>query len=64
MLVPKLIPTFRCVQEVLVVPLRKMGRECSALGCQVELQVSMTTMQQMNYKCDPDAFYLEQTINR
>ena len=49
MLVPKLIPTFRCVQEVLVVPLLKMGRECSALGCQVELQVSMTTMQQMNY---------------
>ena len=54
----------RCVQEVLVVPLLKMRRECSAVGCQVELQVSMTTMQQMNYKCDPDAFYLEQTINR
>ena len=57
MLVPKLIPTFRCVQEVLVVPLLKMRRECSAVGCQVELQVSMTTMQQMNYKWDPDAFY-------
>ena len=52
----------RCVQEVLAVPLRKMRRECSAVGFQVELQVSMTTMQQMNYKCD--AFYLEQTINR
>ena len=51
-----------CVQEVPVVPLLKVRRECSALGFQVELQVSMTTMQQMNYKCD--AFYLEQTINR
>ena len=52
-----------CVQEVPVVPLLKVRRECSALGFQVELQVSMTTMQQMKYKCDPDAFYLEQTIN-
>ena len=50
------------VQEVLVVPLRKMRRECSAVGFQVELQVSMTTMQQMNYKCDQFDLYLEQTV--
>ena len=52
----------RCVQEVLVVPLLKMRRECSAVGCQVELQVSMTTMQQMNYKCNQFDLYLEQTV--
>ena len=33
------------------------------LGRQLELNVSMTFMQQMNYKCQPVALYLEQTIN-
>ena len=39
------------------------SREETALGRQLESHVTMTFMQQMNYKCQPVALYLEQVIN-
>ena len=49
------------VSDPLVLLLRKSGGECR----QLESHVSMTfiNMQQMNYKCQPVALDLEQTIN-